>query len=74
MTALAALLAGLFAVASPRVLVDEDIYRALEAGAVTYLLKEALSDELVTVIREVHAGGRPISPDVAALLAAADTA
>ena len=68
MTALAALLAGLFAVASPRVLVDEDIYRALEAGAVTYLLKEALSDELVTVIREVHAGGRPISPDVAALL------
>ena len=47
---------------------DEDIYRALEAGAVTYLLKEALSDELVTVIREVHAGGRPISPDVAALL------
>ena len=31
-------------------------------------MKEALSDELVTVIREVHAGGRPISPDVAALL------
>ena len=28
---------------------DEDIYRALEAGAATYLLKDTLSDDLVRV-------------------------
>lgn len=49
---------------------DEDIYRALEAGARSYLLKDALSDELVNVIREVHGGARPIHPAVAVLLAA----
>ncbi|HEY6507316.1 MAG TPA: response regulator transcription factor [Vicinamibacterales bacterium] len=48
---------------------DEDIYRALEAGAATYLLKDALSEDLVRVIREVHPGGRPITPDVEAALA-----
>lgn len=52
---------------------DEDIYRALEAGAVTYLLKEALSDDLVRVIREVHAGGRPMSTEISALLDARKT-
>ena len=39
---------------------DEDIYRALEAGAATYLLKDTLSDDLVRVVREVHAGGHPM--------------
>jgi DNA-binding NarL/FixJ family response regulator len=48
---------------------DEDIYRALEAGAATYLLKDALSGDLVRVIREVHTGGRPVTPDVEAALA-----
>jgi DNA-binding NarL/FixJ family response regulator len=48
---------------------DEDIYRALNGGAVTYLLKDTLSDDLVRVIREVHAGGRPMSPDIEARLA-----
>jgi two-component system NarL family response regulator len=48
---------------------DEDIYRALEAGAATYLLKDSLSEDLVRVIREVHIGGRPLAPDVEALLA-----
>ena len=44
---------------------DEDIYRALEAGATTYLLKDTLSDDLIRVIREVHAGGHPaVSPDL----------
>jgi two-component system NarL family response regulator len=47
---------------------DEDIYRALEAGAATYLLKDALSDELVTVIREVHEGNRPVMPEIEAQL------
>ena len=45
---------------------DEDIYRSLEAGAATYLLKDALSDELVSVIRQVHAGNRPVTPEVEA--------
>lgn len=45
---------------------DEDIYRSLEAGAATYLLKDALSDELVTVIRQVHQGNRPLTPEVEA--------
>ena len=44
---------------------DEDIYRALEAGAVTYLLKDTLAEKLVGIIREVAAGGRPILPEVA---------
>jgi DNA-binding NarL/FixJ family response regulator len=48
---------------------DEDIYRALEAGAATYLLKDALSEDLVRVIREVHTGGRPLTADVEAALA-----
>lgn len=48
---------------------DEDIYQALHAGAATYLLKEAIIDDLPRVVREVHAGGRPIPPDVARILA-----
>jgi DNA-binding NarL/FixJ family response regulator len=48
---------------------DEDIHRALEAGAVTYLLKDTLSDDLARVIRDVHKGERPIEPYVEASLA-----
>lgn len=48
---------------------EEDIHRALQAGAATYLLKGTLSDDLIRIVREVHAGERPIPPDVAATLA-----
>jgi two-component system NarL family response regulator len=48
---------------------DEDIYRAIEAGASTYLLKDTLSDDLVRVVREVHAGQHPVRHDIAARLA-----
>jgi DNA-binding NarL/FixJ family response regulator len=44
---------------------DEDIFRALEAGAVTYLLKDMLAEKMMDVIREVAGGGRPILPEVA---------
>jgi two-component system NarL family response regulator len=44
---------------------DEDIYRALKAGAITYLLKDMLAEKMIQVIREVAAGGRPIPPEVA---------
>jgi DNA-binding NarL/FixJ family response regulator len=49
---------------------DEDIYRALQAGAVGYLLKDTVPEDLIRVISEVHAGQRAIPPDVAAALAA----
>jgi two-component system NarL family response regulator len=48
---------------------DEDIFRALQAGAATYLLKDTLSDDLVRIIREVHAGQHPITAGVQARLA-----
>jgi two-component system NarL family response regulator len=47
---------------------DEDIYRALKAGATTYLLKDTLSDDLIRIVREVHAGERPIAAQVKARL------
>lgn len=48
---------------------DEDIYRALEAGATTYVLKDMLADDLVRVIRDVARGGRPIPAEIAKRLA-----
>jgi two-component system NarL family response regulator len=47
---------------------DEDIHRAICAGASTYLLKDTLSDDLPRIVREVHAGRRTLPPDVAARL------
>src|SRR6476659_9382281 len=43
---------------------DEDIHRAFEAGAMGYVLKDAISDDLIRVIREVHAGRRVVTPDI----------
>jgi DNA-binding NarL/FixJ family response regulator len=48
---------------------EEDIHRALQAGAATYVLKETLADDLVEVIRAVYDGQRPILADVATRLA-----
>jgi DNA-binding NarL/FixJ family response regulator len=47
---------------------DEDIHRAIAAGASTYLLKDTLSDDLPRIVREVHAGQQTLPPDVAARL------
>ena len=49
---------------------DEDIYRALKAGARAYLLKGMTGEELVTTIRAVHAGKSHIPPAIAEKLAA----
>ena len=38
---------------------DEDIHSALQAGATTYLLKDTVADDLVTVIRDVNVGKQP---------------
>jgi two-component system NarL family response regulator len=48
---------------------DEDIYRALKAGAKAYLLKGMTTDELITAIRAVHAGKSHIPPAIAEKLA-----
>jgi len=48
---------------------DEDIHRALAAGAQAYLLKDMVRTELLQTIRAVHAGQRHIAAPVAARLA-----
>ena len=48
---------------------DEDIYRALQAGARAYLLKGMTSEELIATIRTVHAGKSHIPPVIAEKLA-----
>lgn len=48
---------------------DEDIHRALSAGARGYLLKDMLRTDLLGVVRAVHRGQRGIPAPVAARLA-----
>src|SRR6267143_1267385 len=47
---------------------DGEIQRALRAGASAYILKSMPKDELLAVVRSVHAG-RHVPPEVAARLA-----
>jgi DNA-binding NarL/FixJ family response regulator len=49
---------------------DEDIYRALQAGAKAYLLKGMTSEELIAAIRMVYEGRSYIPPEIAQKLAA----
>ena len=48
---------------------DEDIYRAIKAGAKAYLLKDTARDALVDCVRRVHAGETYLPPSLAAKLA-----
>ena len=48
---------------------DEDIYRALKAGAKAYLLKGMTSEELIATIRTVHEGRTHIPAAIADKLA-----
>jgi DNA-binding NarL/FixJ family response regulator len=48
---------------------EGDIQRALRAGASGYILKSMPKNELLGVIRSVHAGKRHVPPEVAARLA-----
>jgi len=43
----------------------ENIFNALAAGAAGYLLKRTARDELLSAIREVHAGGSPMTAHIA---------
>src|SRR4030095_1241661 len=47
---------------------DEDIYRALQAGAQAYLLKGMFREVLIEAVQAVHAGLRRIPPQVQARL------
>lgn len=48
---------------------DEEVYGALQAGAMAYLVKSVQREELTTAIRKAAAGQRHIPPEVAARLA-----
>ena len=48
---------------------DEDIYRALQAGAQAYLLKDTPRNELLETIRLVYKGHKRIPPQIATKLA-----
>jgi DNA-binding NarL/FixJ family response regulator len=48
---------------------DVEIRRALQAGAVGYMLKTTPRRQLVEMIRKVHAGKKHIPPEIAAHLA-----
>jgi two-component system, NarL family, response regulator len=49
---------------------EEDIHRALSAGASGYVLKSSPPEEFAEAIRSVHAGGHWIPGDIARTLAA----
>jgi len=44
---------------------DEHVLHSIEAGATGYLLKDATVAGIREAIRELHAGGAPISPSIA---------
>ena len=48
---------------------DEDIYRAIQAGAQGYLLKDSRQAEMLEAIRAVYSGKRYFPRDIAARLA-----
>jgi len=48
---------------------EEEIYRAMQAGARGYVLKSVMREDLLRAIREVHEGKRHLDPIVASHLA-----
>ncbi|MBX2971494.1 MAG: response regulator transcription factor [Flavobacteriales bacterium] len=46
------------------------IHQALCAGATGYLIKSAEPDEIIAAVRDIHAGGSPMSPPIARLVVA----
>jgi DNA-binding NarL/FixJ family response regulator len=43
----------------------EDIFKAICAGAVGYLLKKVSSEELIKALKDAYNGGSPMTPEVA---------
>ena len=53
---------------------DEDnVQRALKAGAISYMLKNVSIDELVSAVRKAHAGQSVLAPEAARVLISATT-
>jgi DNA-binding NarL/FixJ family response regulator len=48
---------------------DEDIYRAMQAGAKSYLLKDSAKEDIMQAILSVQAGGEMLPPGIAHRLA-----
>jgi len=48
---------------------EEEIYRAMQAGARGYVIKSIVREELLRAVREVHTGGQYLDPIVASSLA-----
>ena len=44
---------------------DESVFNALKAGATGYLLKNDDPGKIIDAIRELHAGGSPMTPQIA---------
>lgn len=44
---------------------SDSLFKSLKAGASGYLLKRTASERLLDAIRDVHAGGSPLSPQLA---------
>lgn len=44
---------------------DEKIFQSLQAGAKGYILKNTSNEKLIESIRELYAGGSPMSPSIA---------
>jgi len=47
---------------------ETHVLESIQAGATGYLLKDSLPDELIHLIKQLRAGGSPISPVIARLL------
>jgi two-component system, NarL family, response regulator len=47
---------------------DTDVHRALSAGALSFLFKTVLADDLIATVLAAHAGQRRLSPEVVRLL------
>jgi DNA-binding NarL/FixJ family response regulator len=45
----------------------DDIFRAIQAGAAAYILKDAIPEDLIATIRAVHGGRHSLSPDIEAV-------
>lgn len=48
---------------------EEDIFKALEAGARGYILKDTTREEIIEAVRQIHQGQRFLPPAIAARLA-----
>ncbi|OQA11906.1 MAG: Response regulator UvrY [Bacteroidetes bacterium ADurb.Bin397] len=49
---------------------NENVFKALEAGASGYLLKQSPPEELIEALHELHNGGAPMSSSIARMVVA----